>query len=73
LTASRQEIARYRGFVCGKEHPRRRRRSWGPWHALTDRVYAIVYPLQTAKKPETRAKRMETILAMMAQGKKFHP
>jgi uncharacterized protein YdeI (YjbR/CyaY-like superfamily) len=36
-------------------------------------VYSIVYRLQTAKKPETRAKRMETILTMMAQGKKFHP
>src|SRR5258708_24300061 len=34
-------------------------------------VYAIVYRLATAKKPETRAKRMKTILAMMAQGKKF--
>jgi uncharacterized protein YdeI (YjbR/CyaY-like superfamily) len=36
-------------------------------------VYSIVYRLQTAKKPETRAKRMEVILAMMGQGKKFHP
>jgi uncharacterized protein YdeI (YjbR/CyaY-like superfamily) len=36
-------------------------------------VYSVVYRLQTAKKPETRAKRMEIILAMMAQGKKFHP
>jgi uncharacterized protein YdeI (YjbR/CyaY-like superfamily) len=36
-------------------------------------VYAIVYRLQTAKKPETRTKRMQAILAMMAQGKKFHP
>jgi uncharacterized protein YdeI (YjbR/CyaY-like superfamily) len=36
-------------------------------------VYAIVYRLATAKKPETRAKRMKAILAMMAQGKKFHP
>jgi uncharacterized protein YdeI (YjbR/CyaY-like superfamily) len=36
-------------------------------------VYAIVYRLQTAKKPETREKWMELILAMMAQGKKFHP
>jgi uncharacterized protein YdeI (YjbR/CyaY-like superfamily) len=35
-------------------------------------VYSIVYRLQSAKKPETRAKRMNTILAMMAQGKKFH-
>jgi uncharacterized protein YdeI (YjbR/CyaY-like superfamily) len=36
-------------------------------------IFSIVYRLQTAKKPETRAKRMEVILAMMAQGKKFHP
>ncbi len=35
-------------------------------------VYSIVYRLQTAKKPETREKRMKTILAMMAQGKAFH-
>lgn len=36
-------------------------------------VYAICYRLQTAKKPETRAKRMKLILAMMRAGKKFHP
>jgi uncharacterized protein YdeI (YjbR/CyaY-like superfamily) len=36
-------------------------------------VYSIVYCLQTAKKPETRQKRMEMILGMMAEGKKFHP
>ncbi len=36
-------------------------------------VYAIVYRLATAKKPETREKRMKTILAMMEQGKVFHP
>ena len=36
-------------------------------------VYSIVYRLTTARKPETRAKRMELILTMMAQGKKFHP
>jgi uncharacterized protein YdeI (YjbR/CyaY-like superfamily) len=35
-------------------------------------IFAIVYRLQTAKKPETRARRMETILAMMARGEKFH-
>lgn len=35
--------------------------------------YAIVYRLQTAKKAETRAKRMKTILAMLAKGEKFHP
>ena len=36
-------------------------------------IYAIVYRLQTAKKPETRTKRMKMILAMMARGEKFHP
>ena len=36
-------------------------------------VFSIVYRLQTAKRPETREKRMKIILAMMAQGKKFHP
>jgi uncharacterized protein YdeI (YjbR/CyaY-like superfamily) len=34
--------------------------------------YAIAYRLQTAKKPETRAKRMKLILEMMRKGKKFH-
>lgn len=35
-------------------------------------VYAITWRLQTAKKPETREKRIETILAMLAKGEKFH-
>lgn len=35
-------------------------------------VYAIVYRLQTATKPQTRARRMENILAMLARGEKFH-
>jgi uncharacterized protein YdeI (YjbR/CyaY-like superfamily) len=35
-------------------------------------LYAISYRLQTAKKPETRQKRMTTILAMMAKGEAFH-
>jgi uncharacterized protein YdeI (YjbR/CyaY-like superfamily) len=34
--------------------------------------YSIAWRLQTAKKPETRQKRMLAILAMMAQGNKFH-
>jgi len=34
--------------------------------------YAITYRLQTAKKPETREKRMALILEMMKDGKKFH-
>ena len=36
-------------------------------------IYAIVYRLQTAKKPETRKKRMEMIFAMLDEGKTFHP
>jgi len=35
-------------------------------------VYAIVYRLQTAKKPETRERRMKLILGMMGEGKRFH-
>lgn len=34
--------------------------------------YAISYRLQTAKKPETRQKRMKMILAMLASGEAFH-
>jgi uncharacterized protein YdeI (YjbR/CyaY-like superfamily) len=35
-------------------------------------VYAVVYLLQSAKKPETRERRMQTILTMMDRGEKFH-
>ena len=35
-------------------------------------LYAIMYRLQTAKKPETRARRMQNILAMLSRGEKFH-
>lgn len=34
--------------------------------------YAIAWRLQTAKKPETRGKRLKQILQMMKEGKKFH-
>jgi uncharacterized protein YdeI (YjbR/CyaY-like superfamily) len=34
--------------------------------------YAINWRLQTAKKPETRQKRMNIILEMLAKGEKFH-
>lgn len=34
--------------------------------------YAINWRLQTAKKPETREKRMEKILDMLTKGEKFH-
>lgn len=34
--------------------------------------YAILYRLQTAKKPETRQRRLAQILEMLARGQKFH-
>lgn len=34
--------------------------------------FAITYRLQTAKKPETRQRRMQAILEMLSKGEKFH-
>ncbi len=36
-------------------------------------VYAIAWRLQTAKKPETRSKRMKVILEMLKRGEALHP
>jgi uncharacterized protein YdeI (YjbR/CyaY-like superfamily) len=35
-------------------------------------TYAISWRLQTAKKPETREKRMQVIVEMLANGEQFH-
>jgi uncharacterized protein YdeI (YjbR/CyaY-like superfamily) len=35
--------------------------------------YAILYRLQDAKTPETRARRLEKFIAMLNEHKKFHP
>jgi len=35
--------------------------------------YAILHRVQTAKRPETRARRIETFVAMLAAGEKIHP
>jgi uncharacterized protein YdeI (YjbR/CyaY-like superfamily) len=35
-------------------------------------IYAISYRLQTAKRPETREKRLKMILGMLGRGEKFH-
>ena len=52
----------------------RNRKAAAFFHTLNRaNVYAIVYRLETAKKPETRARRMQTILALLEQGKAFHP
>jgi uncharacterized protein YdeI (YjbR/CyaY-like superfamily) len=34
--------------------------------------FAIAYRLQTARKPETRARRMEALLNMLKEGRKLH-
>ena len=36
-------------------------------------LYAVVYRLQTAKRPETRARRMLAILTRLEAGRAFHP
>ena len=35
--------------------------------------YAIYYRLTTAKRPETRAKRIADFVAMLARGERFYP
>ena len=35
--------------------------------------YAILHRVQTAKKPETRARRIETFVAMLARGETLYP
>lgn len=35
-------------------------------------LFAIGFRLQTARKPETKEKRMREIIEMLAMGKKFH-
>lgn len=35
--------------------------------------YAILYRIQDAKKPETRARRIATFIAMLNEGKTIHP
>jgi len=35
-------------------------------------LYAIAYRLQTAKRPETKIRRMKLIIEMLARGEKFH-
>jgi uncharacterized protein YdeI (YjbR/CyaY-like superfamily) len=35
-------------------------------------LYAIAYRLQTAKRPETKSRRINLIIGMLARGEKFH-
>lgn len=35
--------------------------------------YAVIYRVQEAKRPETRAARIEKFVAMLAAGRKLHP
>jgi uncharacterized protein YdeI (YjbR/CyaY-like superfamily) len=43
--------------------------------AALDRTnrYSILHRIHTAKKPETRSRRIETFVAMLAEGKKLYP
>jgi uncharacterized protein YdeI (YjbR/CyaY-like superfamily) len=34
--------------------------------------YAVLYRIHDAKKPETRARRIETFIAMLEEGKKIY-
>ncbi|MFZ2176848.1 MAG: YdeI/OmpD-associated family protein, partial [Rhodococcus sp. (in: high G+C Gram-positive bacteria)] len=34
--------------------------------------YALVYRLQSAKRPETRARRIEAFVQQLAEGRRFH-
>ncbi|MGZ5271241.1 MAG: YdeI/OmpD-associated family protein, partial [Ramlibacter sp.] len=34
--------------------------------------YGVLWRVQTAKRPETRARRIETLVAMLARGEKIH-
>jgi uncharacterized protein YdeI (YjbR/CyaY-like superfamily) len=33
----------------------------------------VLHRIQTAKRPETRARRIEKFVAMLARGEKIHP
>jgi uncharacterized protein YdeI (YjbR/CyaY-like superfamily) len=35
--------------------------------------YAVLYRIHDAKRPDTRARRIETFVALLAEGKKLHP
>jgi uncharacterized protein YdeI (YjbR/CyaY-like superfamily) len=35
--------------------------------------FAVLYRVQDAKRPETRARRIETLVALLAEGKKLYP
>jgi uncharacterized protein YdeI (YjbR/CyaY-like superfamily) len=43
--------------------------------ALLDSVnrYAILYRVHDAKRPETRARRIDTFVAMLPRGERIHP
>jgi uncharacterized protein YdeI (YjbR/CyaY-like superfamily) len=47
-------------------------------HAMFERLsgqnrYAILYRIETAKRPQTRARRIEQFVAMLANGQTIHP
>ena len=35
--------------------------------------YAVLYRIETAKRPETRARKIDELVAMLARGETLHP
>ncbi|HST06537.1 MAG TPA: YdeI/OmpD-associated family protein [Gemmatimonadaceae bacterium] len=61
---------------CRRSSKRRSRKNprASDFFANLDRVnrYAIIWRIQTAKKPETRARRVATLVGMLEKGEKLH-
>ena len=65
-----------RTWRCRTNSPRHWRRTARP-SAFFDQLdktnrYAVCWRVHTAKKPETRAARVEKLVAMLAKGEKIH-
>lgn len=71
--------AAYAGPAAMEVHPElaaalARNRKANAFFQTLDRTnrYAVCWRVQTAKKPETRASRIEKLIAMLARGEKIH-
>lgn len=45
----------------------------GVWIRIGKNRYAILYRLEEAKRPETRARRLAKLVAMLEAGEMIHP
>ena len=60
------------GMACEKPQPIGRNSVAPSQRSNKTNLYSIAYRLQTAKKPDTREKRMRAIIEKLARGEKFH-